>query len=337
MIQGLSTRPRGIHPLLLLINEPLSRKENECLYAIEGGDKYGLEAVDLCLVLDVGLPIDFKTPDLTGAALSWYVSLERGRIKTWGDLAEAFLKQYKSTATLEHDQERTRRIQRICPKMKRIGGTSSTPNYKEGNGERIELGIRRGKFTQTSTNASCTKKAALERKKCAKRGAAYSTQIQGGSRSTTTQPTPYIPPSQPQADTSIVANARLAQQGARRAHRVLTPIPMTYTKLFPLLLEQKLIEVVPLKPLEPPYLRNYDPKARCDYHGEAIGHATKRYNGLLGFKDKEPNVHNNPFPAHGTMAVNAIDHVDKRITSPSGECREAMVSTYQVEEESYLG
>ncbi|RDX78066.1 hypothetical protein CR513_41713, partial [Mucuna pruriens] len=37
------------------------------------------------------------------------------------------------------------------------------------------------------------------------------------------------------------------------------------------------------------------------------------------------------------MAVNAIDHEDKRITSPSGESREAMVSTYHVEEESYLG
>ncbi|RDY02815.1 hypothetical protein CR513_13676, partial [Mucuna pruriens] len=33
----------------------------ERLRAVEGGDKYDLEAVDLCLVLDVGLPADFKT------------------------------------------------------------------------------------------------------------------------------------------------------------------------------------------------------------------------------------------------------------------------------------
>ncbi|RDX91922.1 hypothetical protein CR513_26019, partial [Mucuna pruriens] len=220
-------------------------------------------------------------------------------------------------------------------------------------GERIEMGIRRGNFTQTSTTASCTKKLALERKKGetnvmsiepifaqAKTGAAYSTQIQGGSRSTTTQPAPYIPPIQPQADTDIASNARLAQQGARRAHRVLTPIPMTYTKLFSLLLEQKLIEVVPLKPLEPPYPRSYDPNAICDYHGGAIGHATKRCwslkhkvqdlldNGLLGFEDKGPNVHNNPLLAHRTMAVNGIDHEDKRITNPSGKSRESVVSTY---------
>ncbi|RDY04170.1 hypothetical protein CR513_12149, partial [Mucuna pruriens] len=108
-----------------------SLEEHFC--AIEGGDKYELEVVDLCLVPDVGLSKDFKTPEfdkykgsscsrvhlamyyqkmaayiyddkvlihyfqdsLTGVALSWYVSLERGRIKTWRDLAKAFLKQYK--------------------------------------------------------------------------------------------------------------------------------------------------------------------------------------------------------------------------------------------------
>ncbi|RDX72877.1 hypothetical protein CR513_47588, partial [Mucuna pruriens] len=58
--------PRAYHqtscPLSWLTNEPLNRKKNgKRLRAIEGGDKYGLEAVDLCLVLDIGLPIDFKT------------------------------------------------------------------------------------------------------------------------------------------------------------------------------------------------------------------------------------------------------------------------------------
>ncbi|RDX72875.1 hypothetical protein CR513_47586, partial [Mucuna pruriens] len=60
-------------------------------------------------------------------------------------------------------------------------------------------------------------------------------------------------------------------------------------------------------------------------------------NGLLGFEDKGPNVHNNPLLAHRTMAVNTIDHEDKRIINPNGESREVMVLTYQVEEESYPG
>ncbi|RDX70172.1 hypothetical protein CR513_50611, partial [Mucuna pruriens] len=102
----------------------------EWLCAVEGRDRYGLEVVDLCLVPNVGLPADFKTPEfdkykgsschlamyyrkmaayiyddkvlihcfqnnLTGVTLNWYIGLERERIKMWRDLAEAFLKQYK--------------------------------------------------------------------------------------------------------------------------------------------------------------------------------------------------------------------------------------------------
>ncbi|RDX92992.1 hypothetical protein CR513_24817, partial [Mucuna pruriens] len=57
---------------------------------------------------------------------------------------------------------------------------------------------------------------------------------------------------------------------------------MTNNKLFPLLLEQKLVEVVPLKPLEPPYPRN-----------------------------QAPIVQSNPLPAHKGMAINTISHESK--------------------------
>ncbi|RDX60544.1 hypothetical protein CR513_61304, partial [Mucuna pruriens] len=43
---------------------------------------------------------------LTGATLSWYVSLEQGRIKTRRDLAEAFLKQYKYNEDMAPDCSR---------------------------------------------------------------------------------------------------------------------------------------------------------------------------------------------------------------------------------------
>ncbi|RDX91923.1 hypothetical protein CR513_26020, partial [Mucuna pruriens] len=115
---------RGAHKRTSQSEERWQSLEEQ-LRTIEGRDKYGLEAMDLCLVPYVGLSIDFKTPEfdkykgsscprvhlamycrkmaayiyddkdsLIGATLSWYVSLERGRIKTWRDLAEAFLKQY---------------------------------------------------------------------------------------------------------------------------------------------------------------------------------------------------------------------------------------------------
>ncbi|RDX89627.1 hypothetical protein CR513_28625, partial [Mucuna pruriens] len=197
-------------------------------------------------------------------------------------------------------------------------------------GERIEVGIRREKFTQTNSVAGFTKKTTSEKKKGETNAVVieptfpqtkintspYPTQER--SWLAMTQPTPYIPPSQPRTDAGATVNARPTQQATRRSHKVLTPILMTYTKLFPLLLEQKLIEVVPLKPLEPSYPRSYDPNARCNYHGGAVGHATERCwslkhkvqdlldDGLLGFEDKGPNIHNNPLPAHGTAIVHAI-------------------------------
>ncbi|RDY03988.1 hypothetical protein CR513_12349, partial [Mucuna pruriens] len=102
----------------------------ERLRTVEGRNKYELEAIDLYMVPGVGLLTEFITPEfdkykgssypkvhlamyckkmaahiyddkilihcfqdsLTRAALSWYVSLKRGRIKTWRDLAKAFLK-----------------------------------------------------------------------------------------------------------------------------------------------------------------------------------------------------------------------------------------------------
>ncbi|RDX75797.1 hypothetical protein CR513_44280, partial [Mucuna pruriens] len=131
-------------PFVMLHSEEKLQSLEERLHAMEAGDKYGLEAADLCLVLNVRLSVDFKTPkfnkykgsscprvhmamycrkmvayiyddkilvhffqdNLTGVALSWYVSLERGRIKTWRELAKAFLKQYKYNKDMTSDRSR---------------------------------------------------------------------------------------------------------------------------------------------------------------------------------------------------------------------------------------
>ncbi|XP_050878086.1 uncharacterized protein LOC127081901 [Lathyrus oleraceus] len=100
---------------------------------IEGFSYFGIDARDLCLVPNVALPQKFKVPglpkykglscprshltmycmkmashidndnllihcfqdSLTGAFLDWYMSLEHSKIRSWRDLSEAFLKQYK--------------------------------------------------------------------------------------------------------------------------------------------------------------------------------------------------------------------------------------------------
>ncbi|RDX86916.1 hypothetical protein CR513_31682, partial [Mucuna pruriens] len=124
-------------------DEKISSLE-ERVRVIEGTGAHGLDATDLCLMFDVALPVDFKTlkfekykgsscprvhlamycwkmaayihqdkilvhcfqDSLTRAALNWYVNLKKGQVKTWRDLAEAFVHQYKykKDMTPDHSQ-----------------------------------------------------------------------------------------------------------------------------------------------------------------------------------------------------------------------------------------
>ncbi|RDX73763.1 hypothetical protein CR513_46570, partial [Mucuna pruriens] len=77
---------------------------------------------------------------------------------------------------------------------------------------------------------------------------------------------------------------------------------MPHVELLPLLLEQKLVKIIPLKPLESPYSRSYDPNAKCDYHGRAVGHATER---CWSLKHKIQDL------LDGGVEINAISHENR--------------------------
>ncbi|RDX93004.1 hypothetical protein CR513_24783, partial [Mucuna pruriens] len=165
-------------------------------------------------------------------------------------------------------------------------------------GERIELGIRRGKFAQANNSTGFAKKPIFEKKK---------------------------------GETNVV---------------LVKPI---------FLQEKKLVEIIPLKLLEPPYPKTYDPNARCDYHGRAVGHATERCwrmkhkvedlldGGLFGFQDMGPNVQSNPLLAHKGVAINVISHKNREeVERPNSKEWEKSTprcitdSTDRMEEESHL-
>ncbi|RDX74647.1 hypothetical protein CR513_45577, partial [Mucuna pruriens] len=224
---------------------------------------------------------------LTGATLIWYVSLERGHIKIWRDLAKSFLKQYKYNEDMAPDRSWLQNMikkeqegfkeyaQRWCelavqvqppiteremvtmfidtlPSLyydKVVGNVTSNFTDLVVVGKRIELGIRREKFTHTSKNMGLAKKPTLEKKK-GKTNAmlvepvfplgkgntlSYPVSFHIGARSTATYASPplmpYVPPYQPRADTRVATNSRSAQQGTRRLPRMFTPIPMPYTEL----------------------------------------------------------------------------------------------------------
>src|SRR4051812_20926732 len=111
---------------------------DERLKAMEGRDSIDLDAVGLCLVPGIKIPAKFKAPNfekykcttcpiahvkafcnkmapyaendkllmhffqdsLSGTSLEWYNQLERTDIRTWKELAEAFVKRYKHNSNM---------------------------------------------------------------------------------------------------------------------------------------------------------------------------------------------------------------------------------------------
>ena len=84
------------------------------------------------------------------------------------------------------------------------------------------------------------------------------------------------------------------------------------------LLQNALVAICPMKPPQPPHSRNYDPNAKCEYHGEVVGHSIEncrqfKYKvqqlidaGWLTFQEDKPNVEKNPFSNHASPSTNAI-------------------------------
>ena len=60
----------------------------------------------------------------------------------------------------------------------------------------------------------------------------------------------------------------------------LDPIPLSYTELFPKLLEKGLIEPIHLPSLRPPFPKWYKADARCDYHAGNSGHSLENCTAL---------------------------------------------------------
>ncbi|KAK2427997.1 hypothetical protein QL285_026540 [Trifolium repens] len=202
--------------------------------ALRGKDLFGKNAHDLCLVPNVKIPAKFKVPDfekykgnscpqshlvmyqrkmstqtdnhqllihyfqdsLTGAALKWYMGLDSTNIRTFNDLGEAFIRQYKYNLDMAPDRDQLRamaqkdketfkeyaqRLREIAAQisppleenemtkifLKTLGSfyyermIASAPNdfTKMVNmGMRLEEGVREGRLAKESGSSSGTRK-----------------------------------------------------------------------------------------------------------------------------------------------------------------------------------
>ncbi|XP_058774736.1 uncharacterized protein LOC131649006, partial [Vicia villosa] len=228
--QGDSTNPRN---LVEDLQEQFNKIQLE-VKAIRGKDLFGKNAQELCLVPSVQIPAKFKVPDfekykgsscpqshlvmyarkmstyadnhqllihyfqdsLTGAALKWYTGLDSTNIRTFNDLGEAFVRQYKYNSDMAPDRDQLRSMAQkdheafkeyaqrwretaaqINPPLKekemtKIFLNTLSPFYYErmiasapsdftemvNMGMRLEEGVRTGRLTKEGGSSSGTKK-----------------------------------------------------------------------------------------------------------------------------------------------------------------------------------
>ncbi|KAI5408703.1 hypothetical protein KIW84_054513 [Lathyrus oleraceus] len=85
------------------------------LKTLRGTNMFGKSAAELCLVPNIKIPMKFEVPDfekykgntysLTGAALRWYMGLDSTSVRTFNNLGEAFVKQYKYNMDMAPDRD----------------------------------------------------------------------------------------------------------------------------------------------------------------------------------------------------------------------------------------
>ncbi|KAH1190009.1 hypothetical protein GmHk_20G057671 [Glycine max] len=174
-------------------------------------------------------------------------------------------------------------------------------------GERIEVGLKRGKFdyvSSTNVNAKRIGATGAKRKEgdahavsstpawvkpqqtphgthqYAQHHPSFSAHAGNASSSTPVQPKAPTQREAPQVPTPNTArpagNSNTTRNFPPRPLPEFTPLPMTYEDLLPSLIANHLAVVTPGRVLEPPFPKWYDPNATCKYHGGALGHSVEK-------------------------------------------------------------
>ncbi|XP_052874521.1 uncharacterized protein LOC108455159 [Gossypium arboreum] len=308
---------------------------------LESADHYcGVDAKELSLVPNLVLPLKFKMPEferynrtscpethitmfcgrmtgyvnndyllihyfqdsLTGAAAKWYNQLSRAQVKSWKDLAQAFMKQYGHVTdvapdriTLQNMEKRPGESFRKYAERWREVATQVQPpllekettmlfintlkapfiNHMLGSAtksfadivmsdEMIENAIRCGKIEiRESTKRSASKKKENEVNNVS---SGYSKPV------TVSQSRTVV--------TGQQASPRQEPSTRRDTERIqFTPIPVTYKELYKSLFNAHVVALSYLKPLQPPYPKWYNANAQCEYHVGTVGHSIKSSKG----------------------------------------------------------
>ncbi|XP_058764547.1 uncharacterized protein LOC131638004 [Vicia villosa] len=231
------------------------------------------------------LLMHFFQDSLTGAPLEWYMQLERANVRTWGELADAFLKQYHYNTAM-------------APIPGTIQGVVG-PNNSNGNGKKPYSGFVKKKEGETST-------ASIDQG----RAPVYSAVLPPYYPMPYVVPSPYVP----------TAYAAALPQPWVAPQQPFVP----QQQLLPQLLANQLVQLRELGPPPDTLPPGYDVNAHCEFHSGAPGHTIEKCRALklkvqdliddkiISFTPTGPNVQNNPMPPHAG-ATNAIEWCDEHI------------------------
>ncbi|XP_058766813.1 uncharacterized protein LOC131640437 [Vicia villosa] len=270
------------------------------LRAMEGSNFFSVNADNMGLVSNLVMPSKFKVPEfdnLSGASLKWYMSLEKGCVQNFQDLADAFMKQYKYNLDMAPDR---RQLQNMAQKEKEsfkeyaqrwrelasqvepplsekeltslfmdtlspffwekmIGSVSSNFTDLVTIGQRLEEGIRKGKVS-VAVDSSKKPFGGFQKKKENETNA-VSDDRRRFHRRPQNGDQPYVSavtPVRVQAPQPQVANQN---QNRDRTH--FDPIPMTYTELYSALVRKGLITTRPMPPPRNPASIGFRPDLHC--------------------------------------------------------------------------
>ncbi|KAI5389534.1 hypothetical protein KIW84_074988 [Lathyrus oleraceus] len=312
------------------------RKE---LKTLRGKDLFGKSVVELCLVPNVKIPMKFKVPDfekyngntcslrhlviytrkmstqtdndqllihyfqdsLTSVALRWYMELKNASVRTFNDLGEAFIKQYKYILIW-------RLIETRCLSKEEA---SSSKKYGSGSSKRKEA-------ETNSVSVGRQRRHRVRRSSQPRQHQHHvSSVIPVFSNNSNNQSVPILQQQQqrqqqPQQITNFNNNNNNnnQQQNFERKKVSFDPTPMSYAKLYPSLVLKNLIQ-----PRNPPQIPEplpwwFKPELHRAFHQGAPGHDIEncyllKYevqklvkSGMTSFEDCAPNVTANSLPAH---------------------------------------
>ncbi|GAU38054.1 hypothetical protein TSUD_146120 [Trifolium subterraneum] len=321
--------------------------------ALKGKDLFGQDAHELCLVPDVVVPHKFKVPDfekykgstcpkahlimyarkmstqtsndkllihyfqdsLTGAALRWYMDLDRANVSSFNDLASAFIRQYNYNSYLAPDRDELRALaqkenesfkeyaqrwrelaaqirppveeKELCKLFlhtlspffyeKMVGVVSRSFTGMVEMGMCLEEGVRQGRLTREKALTNTAKRygSNFSEKKAFEVGM----ETQGGHH-LSNPAYPHIaaialPTQYPQSH-HLPSPQQSFNHNRAQKNQPFDPIPVKYADLLPALLAKNFVQTRPPPPVPAVLPPWYRSDLTCAFHQGAPGHDVER-------------------------------------------------------------